>query len=79
MIIKIYSTPTCPYCQMAKNFFTQKGFKYEEFDVSTDETARNEMIAKTGQLGVPVIEIDDNIIIGFDQKVIEEILEESKK
>jgi glutaredoxin-like YruB-family protein len=79
MIIKIYSTPTCPYCQMAKNFFTQKGFKYEEFDVSTDETARDEMIAKTGQLGVPVIEIDDNIIIGFDQKVIEEILEESKK
>jgi len=79
MIIKIYSTPTCPYCQMAKNFFTQKGFKYEEFDVSTDETARNEMITKTGQLGVPVIEIDDNIIIGFDQKVIEEILEESKK
>lgn len=75
MIIKIYSTPTCPYCQMAKDFFTEKGLDYEEFDVANDEKAREEMIQKTGQMGVPVIEINGNIIRGFNREEIENLLE----
>jgi len=75
-MIKIYSTPVCPYCQMAKDFFTDKGLEYEELDVSVDEKARDEMIQKTGQLGVPVIEIDGKFIIGFNREEIERILKD---
>jgi len=79
MIIKIYSTPACPYCQMAKDFFTEKGLDYEEFDVAIDEKAREEMIQKTGQLGVPVIDIDGNIIKGFNREEIEGLLTQIPK
>ena len=74
MMIKIYSTPACPFCQMAKNFFAEKGLEYEEFDVAIDEKAREEMIQKTGQIGVPVIDINDNIVIGFNRDEIEKLL-----
>ena len=72
--IKIYSTPACPFCQMAKDFFAEKGLAYEEFNVTIDEKARDEMIQKTGQLGVPVIDINDNIVIGFNRDEIEKLL-----
>ncbi|MFA4999338.1 MAG: glutaredoxin domain-containing protein [Parcubacteria group bacterium] len=72
--IKIYSTPFCGYCKMAKDFFDQNGFSYEEIDVSTDETAAKDMVARTNQMGVPVIEIGDEIIVGFNKPQIEEIL-----
>ena len=70
--IIIYSTPSCVYCKMAKAYFDQKGVKYEEKDVMVDEVGREEMIKKSGQLGVPVLNIDGKIIIGFDKTVINE-------
>ena len=65
--IVIYSTPTCPFCIMAKNFFKKHNVSYAEKDVSSDQEAAQEMIKKSGQMGVPVIEIDKEIIIGFDE------------
>lgn len=68
--IKVFSTPICPYCHTLKAFLDEKGFKFDDIDVSADEKARDEMIDKTGQMGVPVIEIDGEIIIGFDREKI---------
>ncbi|MEM4389411.1 MAG: glutaredoxin domain-containing protein [Candidatus Micrarchaeia archaeon] len=73
-VVKIYSTPTCPYCAMAKRFFEENGVRYIDVDVSRDEAAAREMIAKSGQMGVPVIEIDGQIIIGFDVPAIRRAL-----
>ncbi|MDP2820721.1 MAG: glutaredoxin family protein [bacterium] len=65
--IKIYSTPICHFCDMVKQYLKEKDFEFTDIDVSLDEKALYEMQAKTGQLGVPVIEIDEKtIIIGFD-------------
>jgi glutaredoxin-like YruB-family protein len=72
--VKIYSTPTCFYCQKAKEFFTKKGIKYEEINVSSNMEAREEMVRKSHQLGVPVIEIGNEIIVGFDRIAIEQVL-----
>ena len=66
--IKIYSTPTCVYCKMAKEYFKKNNFPYSELNVAEDDAAREEMIQKSGQLGVPVIDIDGKIFVGFDQK-----------
>jgi glutaredoxin 3 len=74
MKVKIYTTPTCPYCEMAKQYFRSKNIDYEEVDVSSDIEAAREMIEKTGQMGVPVIEIGDTIIIGFNRAAIERAL-----
>ena len=73
-IIKIYSTPTCPYCTKAKEFLKEKGIKFEDIDVSSNQDAAKEMIEKSGQMGVPVIDIDGKIIVGFDQAKLEEAL-----
>jgi glutaredoxin 3 len=72
--VMIYSTPTCVYCKMAKEFFKKNNVAYEEFDVASDTKAREDMVNKSHQLGVPVIDIDDNIVIGFDQKTLEGLL-----
>ncbi|MFC2162190.1 glutaredoxin family protein [Candidatus Altiarchaeota archaeon] len=68
--IKVYSTPTCPYCKMAKAFLDEKGVKYEDIDVAADREAAQEMIKKSGQMGVPVIDLKGKIIIGFDKDAI---------
>ncbi|MEK7451297.1 MAG: glutaredoxin domain-containing protein [Patescibacteria group bacterium] len=65
-MIKIYTTSSCPYCQMAKDFFKQKRVEYEEFNVAENEAAREEMMNKSHQLGVPVIDINGAIIVGFN-------------
>ena len=65
--ITIYSTPTCVYCKMAKNFFKANGMNYTEYNVATDLTKRKEMIDKTGQMGVPVIDVDGQVVVGFDE------------
>lgn len=65
--VKIYSTPWCHFCQHAKEFMTEKGVAFTNFDVSTDEAKRAEMVEMTGQMGVPVIVIDNDIMIGFDK------------
>ncbi len=72
--VKIYSTSSCPYCDMAKDFFKQNGIEFEEVDVGNDREAAIEMIDKSGQMGVPVIDIDGKIIIGFNAKEIKKAL-----
>ncbi|MCL5017399.1 MAG: glutathione S-transferase N-terminal domain-containing protein [Patescibacteria group bacterium] len=72
--VKIYSTPTCFYCRKAKEFFVKNGVKYEDINVLTNMKAREEMVKKSNQLGVPVIEIGNEIIVGFDRVAIEQAL-----
>lgn len=74
MIIKIYTTPTCAYCKMAKEYFKSKNLNYEEYDVSKDIPRQKEMIEKTGQFSVPVIDIDGKVVIGFDKPKINQLL-----
>ena len=64
--VKIYSTSTCPHCKMAKNFMDEHKVDYELFNVGRDQEARQEMIKKSGQMGVPVIIIGDDVFVGFD-------------
>ena len=72
--ITIYTTPSCVYCKMTKAFFKENSVAYEEKDVSADAKARDEMIAKSGQLGVPVVDIAGKIIVGFDKGQLSELL-----
>jgi glutaredoxin-like YruB-family protein len=65
--VTIYSTPTCHFCKLAKDFFAEKNVQYTAHDVSTDAAKREEMIQMTGQLGVPVIKVGDDIMVGFDR------------
>lgn len=73
--VTIYTTPTCQYCKMAKNFFQENDVDYEEHDVAEDIEKRKEMMEKSGQMGVPVIEIGDEIVVGFDEGKIKDLLE----
>ena len=73
-MITIYSTPTCAYCKIAKKFLGEHKIAYTEKDVASDAAAREEMVKKSGQLGVPVIDIDGQIIVGFDREKISELL-----
>lgn len=73
-MVTIYSTPSCVYCKMAKAFFKEKNVEYQEFNVQEDIRAQQEMIAKSHQLGVPVIDINGEIYVGFDRKAIAEAL-----
>lgn len=66
----IYSTPTCHYCQMAKEFFKENNVAYEERDVASDQAHRKEMVDKSGQLGVPVMDIEGRIVVGFDKSAV---------
>lgn len=72
--VKIYTTPYCHYCKMAKEYFKLKGIEYEEYDVMTNLEKRQEMVTKSGQLGVPVIDIDGKLVIGFDRAKVNEYL-----
>ena len=73
-MIKIYSTPTCIYCKYAKEFFKKNNIEYTDLNVAEDEKAREEMISKSQQMGVPVIDIYGKLVVGFDQRKIEELL-----
>jgi len=72
--VKIYTTPTCAFCHAAKEFFREHNIKFEEFNVATDAKARDEMIKKSGQLGVPVIDVGGKLIIGFNRIKLAELL-----
>lgn len=72
--VKIYTTSWCVYCKAAKQFFNENNIKYEEKDVEHDLKARKEMFEKSGQMGVPVIDIDGQIIVGFDRDAIKKAL-----
>lgn len=78
MKIKVYSTTTCPWCHKAKDYFTEKGLEFEDINVSENQEAAKEMVEKSGQMGVPVIDIDGEIIVGFDQAAIEAALNKGK-
>ena len=73
--VVIYSTPTCTYCHLAKDFFKKHDIEYTEHNVAENTEKRNEMIEKSGQMGVPVIFVDNDMTIGFDEKRIRELLE----
>lgn len=68
--VKIYTTPTCPWCKKTKEFLKGKKIKYTEIDVSEEENAAQEMVKKSGQMGVPVLDIDGKIIVGYDPEAI---------
>jgi|TARA_Y100000310_G_C20468928_1_gene709029 glutaredoxin-like YruB-family protein len=72
--IKVYSTQTCPWCIKAKAWLEENKVEFEYIDVGADPEAAKEMVEKSGQRGVPVIEIDDEIIIGFNEEKIKELL-----
>lgn len=72
--VTIYSTPVCHFCHAAKEFFTENNVEYTENDVAADPDKRQEMIDMTGQMGVPVIRIGDDVVIGFDEAKVKELL-----
>ncbi|MBI4440456.1 glutathione S-transferase N-terminal domain-containing protein [Candidatus Woesearchaeota archaeon] len=72
--VKVYTTPTCPWCVRAKEFLNRHKVKYAEVDVASDDKARDEMVEKSGQMGVPVIEVDGKIVVGFDREALTKIL-----
>lgn len=73
--IKVYSTNSCPWCVKAKNYLKSKNVNFEELNVGTNERAAMEMIQKSGQRGVPVLDINGTIVVGFDKRRIDELLE----
>ncbi len=74
MSVRVYSTPACVYCGMAKKYLESKNVRYEEIDVSKDRDSAVEMVEKSGQRGVPVIDFDGTVIIGFDKNKIDSLL-----
>lgn len=72
--VAIYTTPVCVYCKKAKDFFQKNNIKYEEYNVIEDIGRREEMITRSGQMGVPVIDIDGKLIVGYDEKKLKELL-----
>ncbi len=72
--IIIYSTDTCHFCHLAKDYFAEKGFPFEDRNVGADINFKKESVEKSGQLGVPVIDIDGKVVVGFDQPVIDKLL-----
>ena len=77
-MVKVYSTPTCPYCVTLKEFLKENNIEFEDLDVSQDDKARDYMVKKTNQMGVPVVEIDGEMIIGFDRDKISQLLKINK-
>lgn len=72
--VTIYSTPSCHFCHAAKAFFDENDVAYEDIDVAGDQEKRQEMIEMTGQMGVPVIKIGEDVIVGFDEGKVKELL-----
>jgi len=72
--VVIYSTPTCPYCKRAKDYLSRKGIPYTDINVAQDRDKAKEMIQKSGQMGVPVITVDNEIIVGFNQAMLDKLL-----
>ena len=72
--VTVYSTPTCSYCTMVKDYFEDNEIKFTEKDVATDEAARNEMVEKSNQMGVPVVDVEGEIVVGFDKEKLAKLL-----
>jgi len=73
-IVKVYSTPSCPWCVRAKEYFKGKNIPFENIDVAADVTKAKEMLKISGQMGVPVITVDNEVIVGFDQNKLNQLL-----
>ncbi|WP_297519739.1 glutaredoxin family protein [uncultured Clostridium sp.] len=73
-MIKVYSTPICPWCDKAKDYLKRKEVEFTAYNVQEDMEAREEMVSKSKQMGVPVLDINGTIIVGFDRKAIDEAL-----
>lgn len=71
----VYSTKICPYCHMVKDYLKEKGVAFVDIDVTADQARQKEMIDKSGQMGVPVIDIDEKIVVGFDKTKIDQLIE----
>lgn len=72
--VLVFSTPTCSFCNLAKKYFREKGVKFTDIDVSRDQSAARDMVRRSGQMGVPVIDIGGRIIVGFDKPRINSFL-----
>ena len=72
--VAVYSTPTCPYCVMVKQFLKDNNINFQDYDVGSDREKAQEMVQKSGQMGVPVLDIEGEIIVGFDRDRIKQIL-----
>ncbi|MBP9782367.1 MAG: glutaredoxin family protein [Candidatus Pacebacteria bacterium] len=72
--VEIYSTPSCHFCHMAKEWLTAKGLPFVDYNVASDMEKRKEMVEMTGQLGVPVIKIENDVMVGFNQAKMAELL-----
>lgn len=79
MNITVYSTKTCPYCKLVKEFFQEKNLAFQDIDVAEDSTRANEMVKKSGQMGVPVIDIDGLVIVGWNKSALEEAIGKKEK
>ncbi|MFA6428884.1 MAG: glutaredoxin domain-containing protein [Patescibacteria group bacterium] len=74
MQIKVYSTPTCPYCKLVKEYLKEQGLPFQDVDVAADPSAAKEMVKISGQMGVPVVDVDGQIIVGWNKEALEEIV-----
>ena len=74
MDVKVYSTPTCPWCKRAKEFLKKNSIQYTDVNVAGNKDAAQDMIKRSGQMGVPVIEVDDKVIVGFDEDELKKML-----
>lgn len=77
--VVVYSTPTCPHCKAVKQYLTEKGIAFTDHNVAEDKTAREEMVAKSGRMAVPVILVNDQVVVGFDRTRLEELLHKKEK
>jgi glutaredoxin 3 len=73
-VVKVYSTPVCPWCTRAKEYLKSKNIAFEDIDVSKDQAKAKEMVKKSGQMGVPVITIDEEVVVGFNQDKLNKLL-----
>ncbi len=72
--VLVYSTPACPYCVQVKQFLAANNIAFENYDVAKDNQKADEMVAKSGQMGVPVLDIDGQIVVGFDKQKLKQLL-----
>lgn len=74
MKVKVYSTPSCPYCKLVKDFLKEEKVDFNDIDVAADPSAANEMVKLSGQMGVPVVDIDGQVIVGWNKDAIQEAI-----
>jgi len=72
--VKVYTTPVCPFCHRVKSYLDEKGIKYENVNVSSSQSAVDEMVKISGQMGVPVVTVDGEVVVGFDKEQLDRLL-----